>query len=206
MLNTNAAFSRPQSGIGAHIAEDLISPRDIARLEEEFPAAELFQHVVVDTPLKHFQLSSLWLHRDGAHLTTAEHLTPLWAGLLDELTGPDLLKRLGEVTDMDLTCYPRDIGLFTHAPGELISPHHDEPEKALTVVLYFNAKWPAGGGGHFEVRASHHPTHPPARSLPPAAGTIIAFDSSVWHATSPVTADRTLRAAVLEFWRTRPQR
>ncbi|MEU0400244.1 2OG-Fe(II) oxygenase [Streptomyces sp. NPDC006197] len=206
MLHADTAFSQPRDAIGAHVAEGLISAGDIERLDEEFPSEELFQRVVVDTPVKRFQLSSLWLHRDGEHLAAAERLTPSWLQLLDELTGPDLLKRLCEVSDMDLTRLPHDIGLFTHAPGELISPHHDEPEKALTVVLYFNPDWPADGGGHFEVRGSHHPTRPPVLSLPPAGGSIIAFDSSVWHATSPVTADRTLRAAVLEFWRTRPQR
>jgi hypothetical protein len=44
------------------------------------------------------------------------------------------------------------------------------------------------------------------RSLRPTAGEFIAFDSSMWHATSAVTTDRTLRAAVLEFWRVRPRR
>ncbi|MBD0694682.1 2OG-Fe(II) oxygenase [Streptomyces sp. CBMA123] len=206
MLNTAPAFHRPDPAIGAHLTEQLLTAQSVRELNDTFPADDRFQKVVVATEVKRFQLGSLWLHRDGAHLPALKELDPAWTRLLDQLAGPAFLARLSTEVDMDLAALPRDIGLFTHAEGEFISPHHDEPEKALTVVLYFNEDWPADGGGHFEVRASHHGGRPPVRSLPPTAGSLIAFDSSVWHATSTVTAPRTLRAAVLEFWRVRPRR
>ncbi|MBT2386642.1 2OG-Fe(II) oxygenase [Streptomyces sp. ISL-11] len=205
MLRTTTEFTKAREGIAAHVATDVLSESDIRELDAAYPSDDHFEKVVFSSPVKRFRLRSLPLSRDGERLPAAERLPTVWSRLLDDLDGPEFTARLGEVTGMELAGLPRDTGLFTHAEGEFISLHHDQPEKALTVVLYFNRDWPADGGGHFEVRATHNPTTAPASSLPPAAGTAIAFDSSVWHATSTVTTGRTLRAAVLDFWRDRPQ-
>ncbi|MFF7019506.1 2OG-Fe(II) oxygenase [Streptomyces klenkii] len=206
MLRTTAEFTRTSGPIAAHVATGILTDSAVRELDAAYPGADRFEKVVFSSPVKRFRLGSLRLSRDGERLPAAERLPAVWSRLLDGLDGPEFTARLEEVTGLALAGLPRDTGLFTHAEGEFISLHHDEPEKALTVVLYFNRDWPADGGGHFEVRASHNPTTAPVRSLPPAAGTAVAFDSSVWHATSTVTTGRTLRAAVLEFWRDRPQR
>ncbi|GGZ57690.1 2OG-Fe(II) oxygenase [Streptomyces subrutilus] len=204
MLRHDAHFVQTDDLIAAHIAEGILRDSDVRELDATYPALDSFEKVVVSNRVKRFQLSIQWLSRDGKPLDAAGRLSAVWARLLDELDSERFIARLGAVVDRDLSTLPRDIGLFTHAKGEYISMHHDEPEKALTVVLYFNQDWPADGGGHFEVRVSHNPSTAPVQSLPPDAGTMIAFDSSVWHATSTVTTGRTLRAAVLEFWRERP--
>ncbi|MGK4580698.1 2OG-Fe(II) oxygenase [Kitasatospora sp. HPMI-4] len=206
MLSTQARFGKVKESIAAQVAEGLLTRDDLRELNRTQPDEDRFTKVVVDNPVKRFQMGSLWLSRDGERLPAAEELAPVWSELLDELRGEEFTRRLGAELDLDLWSLPRDIGLFTHAPGEFISPHHDEPEKAITAVLYFNQDWPADGGGHFEVRETRDPRQAPFRSLAPTAGTLIAFDSSVWHATSAVTAPRTLRAAVLEYWRVRPNR
>jgi hypothetical protein len=203
MLRTDARFVQTDDLIAAHIAEGILRDSDIRELDATYPATAQFDQVVVANRVKRFQLSVQWLSRDGKRLEAADRLSAVWSRLLDELDGDAFIERLGSVVDLDLTDLPRDVGLFTHEKGEYISLHHDEPEKALTVVLYFNQNWPADGGGHFEVRVSHNPTTAPVQSLAPDAGTMIAFDSSVWHATSTVTTQRTLRALVLEFWRER---
>ncbi|WP_058041739.1 2OG-Fe(II) oxygenase [Streptomyces roseifaciens] len=206
MLRTTVAFTKAREPIAAHVATDLLSESDIRELDAAYPSDDRFEKVVFSNQVKRFRLGALWLSRDGGRLPAADRLPAVWSRLLDDLDGPEFTARLSEVTGMELAGLPRDTGLFTHAEGEFISLHHDEPEKALTVVIYFNRDWPAEGGGHFEIRASHNPATAPVRSLPPAAGTAVAFDSSVWHATSTVTTGRTLRAAVLEFWRARPER
>ncbi|MFJ6214790.1 2OG-Fe(II) oxygenase [Streptomyces sp. NPDC092296] len=206
MLNPRARFDKVSDAVAAHVVRGLLEEADLRELNRTQPAEDRYERVVVDNEVKRFQLESLWLSRDGERLPAADGLDPLWSKLLDELAGEEFTRRLGAELDLDLWSLPRDVGLFTHLPGEFISLHHDEPEKAITAVLYFDQDWPADGGGHFEVRGSRDPGQAPILSLAPTGGTLIAFDSSVWHATSTVTAQRTLRAAVLEYWRVRPKR
>lgn len=205
MLKQTADLRHSYEPFTWHLATGLLTAEQLRDLERERPAADTGRRAVVEGTRreKQYRMNVLTLVDENVRTSAADSLSPSWKALLDDLESDWFLDWLSGATDIDLRGLPAEIGVYTYTKGDYISLHKDKPTKALTAILYLNERWPADGGGNFEVRGSGRSADAPVESVPPLGGQLLAFPPSdtSWHAVSKIDTDEVTRLTVqLEYW------
>lgn len=205
MINYSAQVKHTYEPFTWHLATGVLQQGQIRELEHEKPSADSGRRAIAEEERreKRYRMNVLTLVAGNARTKAAATLAPSWKALLDDLESDTHLAWLSEAVDIDLRGLPTEIGVYSYTKGDYISLHKDKPAKALTAILYLNERWPADGGGHFEVRASGRSADRPVESVPPVGGQLLAFppNDTSWHSVSSIETDQVARLTVqLEFW------
>jgi Rps23 Pro-64 3,4-dihydroxylase Tpa1-like proline 4-hydroxylase len=205
MLDTSRDLTEFTEPFTYHVISDVLTPQDVALLESTAPEEGAEAAVALQPGReKNYRMNILYLMYENQARPASEALTGAWKTLYEELTGDTFLDWLAAGTRLPLREGKLDLAIYRHVEGDFISVHKDKPEKLLTAIVYLNSSWPADGGGAYEVRNSADPAEPPARSLAPRGGNILAFPPSdrSWHSVGEVKAGTPTRLTVqLEFWK-----
>jgi hypothetical protein len=118
-----------------------------------------------------------------------------FGAVIDELNGPEVRAAFEEKFAIDLTDRPTMVtarGMARARDGDI---HVDSRTKLLTVLIYMNPEWRAGGdngAGHLRVLRSADSLDDFAVEIPPAMGTMLAFRCApnAWHGHKPFEGRR----------------
>ncbi|WP_329126889.1 2OG-Fe(II) oxygenase [Streptomyces sp. NBC_01465] len=205
MLDTAQDMTEVTDPFTYHVISDVLTPQDVALLETTAPVDGAEPAVALQPGReKNYRMNILYLMYQDETRPAADALTGPWETLYDELTGDAFLDWLTDNTRLPLREAKLDLAVYRHVEGDFISVHKDKTEKLLTAIVYLNSSWPTDGGGAYEVRSCSDPAVPPARSLPPRGGSMLAFPPSErsWHSVGKVKAGTPTRLTVqLEFWK-----
>mgnify|MGYP001209815108 CR=1 FL=1 len=102
---------------------------------------------------------------------------PAFSALLDELQGPKMRAAIEKVFDIDLTGRPTTVTVRGHCQLKDGRIHQDSSEKIITVLVYMNPAWEESGG-QLRVLRSDKNLEDYAAEVPPAEGTLVAFQRS----------------------------
>jgi hypothetical protein len=115
---------------------------------------------------------------------------PAFAGLIDELNGPEFERGIGDVFGLDLSNYSRVITIRGRVGSHDGGVHTDAKWKIISVLLYLNQEW-TGEGGRLRLLRDADVNHT-AVEIVPKWGTLLAFrraDNS-WHGHLPAEGER----------------
>ena len=116
---------------------------------------------------------------------------PSFAALLEALEGPELAARFGAKFGVDLGgCHPT-IAIRRHSEATDGNIHTDHKSKVITVLFYFNLRWPHEGGRLRLLRSATDMEDYAAESVP-EGGAMLAFrrtDHS-YHGHKPFVGER----------------
>ena len=115
---------------------------------------------------------------------------PAFAGLINELNGPEFERGIGDVFGLDLSKYARVITIRGRVGMSDGSVHTDSKWKIISVLLYLNQEW-TGEGGRLRLLRDADVDHA-AVEIVPKWGTLLAFrraDNS-WHGHLPAEGER----------------
>ena len=93
---------------------------------------------------------------------------------------------------MNLHPYPRLTTIRKLSQSKDGRIHTDGPSKVMTLLIYMNDEWDAGGSGRLRVLYNGDNFEPYAAEVPPTMGTVFAFlraDNS-WHGHEPFAGER----------------
>ena len=111
--------------------------------------------------------------------------------LLDEMNGPAFREAIEEKFGLDLTDRPTMFtirGFCARNNGKI---HTDTKSKIITVLLYLNQDWEAGGG-RLRILRSGTDLNDAAEEVSPNGGTLLVFRRSdnSWHGHEPFEGQR----------------
>ena len=205
MLNIAQPMDEITHPFTYYLASGVLPPETVSVLEDTAPEeGSAKAEALAAGREKNYLMHILYLMHQNEACPAAHALPGQWRELYRELTGGAFLDWLSGSTHLPLRRGPLDVAIYRHVAGDFISVHKDKPEKRLTCILYLNSGWPPEGGGAYEVRNSADPDEPPARSIMPIRGNMLAFPPSdrSWHSVSAVQAGAPTRLTVqLEFWK-----
>jgi SM-20-related protein len=116
---------------------------------------------------------------------------PAFQTLLDELASDAFRDAFAEKFDVDLKDRPHTItvrGRCSPRDGRIQT---DTKSKILTILIYMNPDW-EHAGGRLRLLKSNAGLDDPIMEVPPAAGTLLAFQRSdnSWHGHKPFEGER----------------
>lgn len=111
--------------------------------------------------------------------------------LLDEMNGPEFREAIEEKFGLDLSDRPSMFtirGFCARNNGKI---HTDTKSKIITVLLYLNQEWEAGGG-RLRILRSATDLNDAAEEVSPNGGTLLVFRRSdnSWHGHEPFEGQR----------------
>lgn len=111
--------------------------------------------------------------------------------LLDEMNGPEFREAIEEKFGLDLSDRPTMFtirGFCARNNGKI---HTDTKSKIITVLLYLNQEWEAGGG-RLRILRSGTDLNDAAEEVSPNGGTLLVFRRSdnSWHGHEPFEGQR----------------
>ncbi|WP_041535975.1 2OG-Fe(II) oxygenase family protein [Parvibaculum lavamentivorans] len=111
--------------------------------------------------------------------------------LLAEMNGPEFQKVIEEKFNVDLSGRPTMFtirGYCSRSNGKI---HTDTPSKIITVLLYLNQDWEAGGG-RLRILRSGTDLNDAVEEVSPNGGTLLIFKRSdnSWHGHEPFEGQR----------------
>lgn len=111
--------------------------------------------------------------------------------LLDEMNGPDFRDVIEEKFGVDLTGRPTMFTVRGYCARNNGKIHTDTPSKIITVLLYLNQEWEAGGG-RLRILRSGTDLDDAAEEVSPNGGTLLIFKRSEnsWHGHEPFEGQR----------------
>jgi hypothetical protein len=111
--------------------------------------------------------------------------------LLQEMNGSDFRKAIEEKFEVDLTSRPTMFTIRGHCARNNGKIHTDTESKIITVLLYLNQEWEAGGG-RLRVLRSGTGLNDVAEEVSPNGGTLLVFKRSdnSWHGHEPFEGQR----------------
>lgn len=183
----------------------IIGPEDLARLNSELPARELYRREI-KVGAEHKKEYNMWrvgVFEQGAKAQTADHLPSAWAKLLDELLSASWRQWLTSNTNVELAGKPVTIGLYIFENGDFTSVDNGNIAKALSVALYLNDQWECEYGGNLELwRGKTEPGQTPARIFVPLGGnvSVCRFTETTWHSIGAVRNGRARVSMMIEYW------
>lgn len=205
------------------------------RIRQEFRSAEPFPHVVLDDFLQasfvHELLDQFPAFEQGnargddgqiggkSTLDRVRGIGSAYKKLDDAIKSPRFLRAIGELTGIDDLLYdPWYLGGGTHEnrPGMSLDPHVDfnyHPSerwhRRLNLLLYLNPVWESDWGGCLELFHDPLLDSSPARSIAPAFGRCVIFETSErsWHGfdtiRTPDNADAMTRRSIALYFYTK---
>ncbi|MFO0996037.1 MAG: 2OG-Fe(II) oxygenase [Alphaproteobacteria bacterium] len=116
---------------------------------------------------------------------------PAFNSFVEEIQYGELTAMLGRKFDMDLSERPQMITVRGRCRARDGKIHTDTFEKILTVLIYLNDEWTAGGG-NLRILRGPHDIDDVIAEVPPNGGTMIAFKPSPrsWHGHKPFEGER----------------
>jgi hypothetical protein len=150
------------------IVNDFVLPGATASLSRDFPA----------------------IPTTGSYPLSEISYGPAFAGLIDELSGPDFERGMADMFDLDLSPYARVITVRGRVGSHDGGVHTDAKWKILSILLYLNERWTDRGGRLRLLRAAD--VHQTAVEIEPRWGTLLAFRRSdtSWHGHLPAEGER----------------
>ena len=116
---------------------------------------------------------------------------PAFHQLSEFLRGEEMARVVGEKFAVDLDGRPTMLTVRGQCRARDGQIHRDSGGKLITVLVYLNGDWDADGG---QLRLLRSPTdiEDYAASVPPIAGTLLAFRCSdnAWHGHKPFEGQR----------------
>jgi len=114
-----------------------------------------------------------------------------FANLLQEMNGPEFRKAIEEKFNVDLTGRPSMFTIRGHCARNNGKIHTDTESKIITVLLYLNQVWEAGGG-RLRILRSATDLNDAADEVSPNGGTLLVFKRSdkSWHGHEPFEGQR----------------
>lgn len=111
--------------------------------------------------------------------------------LLQEMNGSDFRKAIEEKFSVDLTGRPSMFTIRGHCARNNGKIHTDTESKIITVLLYLNQEWEAGGG-RLRILRSATDLNDAADEVSPNGGTLLVFKRSdkSWHGHEPFEGQR----------------
>ncbi|HAC58286.1 2OG-Fe(II) oxygenase [Parvibaculum sp.] len=111
--------------------------------------------------------------------------------LLEEMNGPEFRKVIEEKFGVDLTGRPSMFTIRGHCARNNGKIHTDTESKIITVLLYLNQEWEAGGG-RLRILRSGTDLNDAAEEVSPNGGTLLVFKRSdkSWHGHEPFEGQR----------------
>lgn len=115
---------------------------------------------------------------------------PAFAGLIDELNGPEVEQGIADRFGVDLSPYARVITVRGRVGGHDGGVHTDAKWKIISVLLYLNPEW-KNQGGRLRLLRDADVNHA-AVEIVPKWGTLLAFRRSdrSWHGHLPAEGER----------------
>ncbi|MDH7799945.1 MULTISPECIES: 2OG-Fe(II) oxygenase [unclassified Beijerinckia] len=151
------------------IVEDFIRPDTFTQVSADFP----------DVP------------GAGSHPPSELKIKGAFAGLMEELEGPQFRKAIEDKFGLELTGRPTMYtvrGYVRDTDGEI---HTDSKTKIITVLLYMNQKWDSDGG-RLRILRKGDDLESTVAEVPPYGGTLLVFRRSEnsWHGHKPFAGPR----------------
>jgi SM-20-related protein len=139
------------------------------------------------------------LKRDFPNITKPGYLTVdevdlkgRFKTLVDELESEEFTEELSKKFGKDLHPFPRLTTIRKLSQAKDGRIHTDGTSKVMTLLVYMNDEWDAGGPGRLRVLYDEKNFEPYAAEVPPTMGTVFAFlraDNS-WHGHQPFAGER----------------
>jgi hypothetical protein len=155
-----------------------------------------FDHLVVSAFLPADALEPVLsgfpaIEKGGSFPVSELSFGPGFAGLLEELRGPELRAAVEEKFGIDLEGRPTMITVRGRARAKDGRIHTDTETKIVTVLLYLNQGW-NDEGGHLRLLRSNANLDDYVADIPPEAGTAVFFrcTESAWHGHTPYVGER----------------
>jgi len=173
-----------------------MSMLELAALRETTLISEPFEHLIVPRFVKAECLEAI--ERDfppiasgGSFPLNSLHYGPAFEQLTDELLGDDVRQVFAEKFAIDLSERPATLtvrGRTRLKDGQI---HIDSKSKLITVLLYLNRHWTAGGG-RLRLLRSEHDLEDVVAEVPPDQGALVAFRCrpNAWHGHHPFDGER----------------
>jgi hypothetical protein len=116
---------------------------------------------------------------------------PAFGDFLTELEGPAMRAAFAEKFAIDLTDRPTMVTVRGQARAGDGRIHTDSRTKLITVLIYMNESWEAEGG-RLRLLRSPDNLDDLIAEVPPAAGTLLAFQvtPNSWHGHVPISGPR----------------
>lgn len=183
---------------------DLIFPDKQTELAKHYPVQGFKQSSRYEGDKKHYRFNVLPL-LDHNNVTDNFHfLAPVWQAFINELCSETYLHKILKLYGIELDDYHIDVGCFRFKQGDWVEPHVDHPDKVLTQLFYFNARWDEKWGGMLLLHANKTINEVFAY-FPPNLSSSVALKrtDNAWHSVTPLTANcESDRLTVqLEVWR-----
>jgi hypothetical protein len=159
-LDAIAATSMVRTPFDYVVVSQALRPGALARIQHDFPA------------IRHPGIFPLSVLKAG----------PAFRDLIADIQGPALRDLLAERFSLNLKDMPQMITIRGHCQGKDGRIHRDSVWKELTVLLYLNDEWDAGGGRLRFLRGPDRMDDVIAE-VPPNGGTMVAFRvcAESWH-------------------------
>lgn len=111
--------------------------------------------------------------------------------LLQEMNGSEFRKAIEEKFNVDLSGRPSMFTIRGHCARNNGKIHTDTPSKIITILLYLNQEWEAGGG-RLRILRSATDLNDAADEVSPNGGTLLVFKRSdkSWHGHEPFEGQR----------------
>jgi len=118
-------------------------------------------------------------------------ITSVFRDFVAELEGPALRTAMAEKFSLDLAGRPTMVTVRGQARAGDGRIHTDSRTKLITVLIYMNESWEAEGG-RLRLLRSPERLDDVIAEVPPAAGTLLAFQVTPhsWHGHAPVDGPR----------------
>ena len=178
---------------------------DYAALEKTALAAAPFPHLLVPNFISRPDVARIGadfpiLPGPGAFPPGSFTAKGHFAALMDELTGPLFRDAVARKFDVDLSAFPLVYTVRGEVRAQDGRVHTDSESKLMTVLLYLNEDWSAGGG-RLRLLRSPDGLADPVVEIAPVGGTLLVFPRSEnsWHGHLPHAGKR--RAVQLNWMR-----
>tara|TARA_A100001037_G_C15132377_1_gene629337 strand:- start:466 stop:1074 length:609 start_codon:yes stop_codon:yes gene_type:complete len=127
---------------------------------------------------------------------------PEFAALVETLQGQEMATLMGKKFSIDIGMRPTMLTVRGQCRARDGQIHRDSGGKILTVLLYLNGEW-TNDGGQLRLLRSANDIEDYAATVPPVAGTLLAFRCSdnAWHGHKSFVGER--RSMQLNWVRSR---
>lgn len=167
---------------------------------ERFRSAPLvrepFDHVVVagfldEAAIEPVLSSFPTIEKGGSFPVSVLSCGAGFAGLVEELHGPELRRAVGEKFGIDLGGKATMVTVRGQARARDGRIHTDTETKLVTVLLYLNRGW-KDKGGWLRLLRSNASLDDYFAEVPPEAGTAVFFrcTENAWHGHTPYVGER----------------
>jgi hypothetical protein len=155
-----------------------------------------FEHLLVPRFVKAESLEAIGrdfppISSGGSFPLSSLRYGPAFGQLADELLGDEVRQIFAVKFDLDLSERPATLTVRGRTRPKDGQIHIDSKTKLITVLLYLNRNWTAGGG-RLRLLRSEHDLDDVVAEVPPDEGALVAFRcrENAWHGHQPFDGER----------------